>query len=220
MLKKILKYQTRYNYCKICFKKIKYSFFNILNPYRNICNHCLNELNPRFQKIQIGSIKGIGIYPYQGLIKELLFQFKGCYDFELKDIFLEPYRLLLSLRYKNWIFVPVPSHQSADQKRGFNHVKEIIKSIGFNYYDCLIKTDNMKQSSLSYYQRKETYCYFNLKHKKNLNNKNVIIIDDVITTGETMKTCINLIKKLKPKKIKFLTISYSSRFESKFDERK
>ena len=49
---------------------------------------------------------------------------------------------------------------------------------------------------------------------------NILIIDDVLTTGETMRSCINLMRKLNPKRISFLVISYSNRFMSKFDVRK
>ena len=220
MPKEVLKEQIHINFCKVCFQKIEKGFIDIFNPYRNICHSCFNKLNPRLKTIKIDDIKGVGLYPYEGLIKELIFQYKGCYDIELKHVFLEVYKFLIKLKYKNYIFVPIPSYIDADQKRGFNHIKEIIKSLDIDYYDCLEKIKDIKQSSLNYFQRRGKTDNFKLKKEDKLKGKNILIIDDVLTTGETMRSCINLMRKLNPKRISFLVISYSNRFMSKFDVRK
>ena len=219
-LKEVLKDQTHINFCKVCFQKIESSFIDLFNPRRTLCNSCFNKLNPRLKTIMLDDIKGMGIYPYEDVIKELIYQYKGCYDIELKYVFLEPYKFLLKLKYKKYIVIPIPSYVDADKKRGFNHVKEIIKSLDLESYDCLEKIEDIKQSSLNYFQRKEKVNNFKLKEDSCLKGKNVLIVDDVLTTGETMKACIKLLKKLKPNKISFLVISYSNRFMSKFDERK
>ena len=41
--------------------------------------------------------------------------------------------------------------------------------------------------------------------------KKVLLVDDVLTTGSTMKACINLLKNNQVKKLNFLAMSYTCR---------
>ena len=127
----------------------------------------------------------------------------------LKSLCLHNFRFL----YQDYIFVPAPSYITADEERGFNHVVEIIKSLDVKYLDCLIKTKNVKQSSLGFNKRKEIKKYIEIKEdlKDKLMGKNVVVIDDVLTTRSTISRCMYLIKQCKVKKISFLVISYTSR---------
>ena len=73
--------------------------------------------------------------------------------------------------------------------------------------DILEKTANVKQADLSKEQRKDIKSYMKVKQNVNLFNKKVLIVDDVYTTGSTIDAAINLIKGLRPKKIKVLVMS-------------
>jgi len=49
----------------------------------------------------------------------------------------------------------------------------------------------------------------NKKASQMLKNKNVLIVDDVVYSGRTMRRCINSVKKVKPEKIFFIAIARS-----------
>lgn len=213
--------KTPLNKCLVCFKTISnYSIRNIFEGKIVVCNECLNEMNPKIIKLELEETKGYALYPYNSKLQAMIYQYKGCYDIALADIFLNHYSLFLKVLFNNYIFVPVPSFQDDDIKRGFNHIEEILKKLNVEYVKCLEKTKDVKQASNDANKRKQIKKYLILNEKSSLlKNKKVVVFDDVLTTGSTMKACINLLKTCKLKKLKFLVISYTSRDLSNFDVR-
>ena len=90
------------DYCKVCFKELNSLSINRIFNKMSICQNCYNELNVIFQKQMIDEIEVISIYEYNDQMKNLLYQFKGCFDIELKSIFLERHLLELRSKYKNY----------------------------------------------------------------------------------------------------------------------
>lgn len=193
-------------YCLICFNENRNFFVS------NICSNCLKEMNPSFTRLSINDVKGIGIYPYNEFIRNLLYKFKGCYDYELRNVFINQYKVLFNVLFHNYVIVYVPSFVEKDRKRGFNHIKAVFDCLSLEKVNCFIKIKDVKQSLLNKEERKKIKKYILLNdNKEKLLNRNVLIVDDVLTTGETMKACINLLKGVKVKKIKFVVLSYNCR---------
>lgn len=194
-------------YCKVCFKKI--SNISIHNIIHNnlICKECLKLMDPKFYYFKIDGIKSIAIYEYNQKIKELLYQFKGCMDYELKDVFLYYYSNFFKMIFHNFYIICAPSYKEHDIKRGFNHVKEIFSSLNLEYIECLKKTKDVKQANLSLEKRNEIYKYIEIDESINLEGKNILLVDDVYTSGSTIKACLNLIKRKNPSKIRIFLMS-------------
>lgn len=194
--------------CLICFKKVNITdlcrFFNGKIP---ICQACQTEMEPKFIKFRVDNHKATFLYDYNPFIRKLIYQYKGCYDYELHQVFLDRYAKEIKLRYFDRVIIPIPSYQNEDEQRGFNHVIETFKSIGLNMLNILEKTEKHKQALSSFKQRKEVYKYLELKSYPDLSKKKVLIVDDVYTTGSTMKSAIHLIEKLNPKKIDVLVVA-------------
>lgn len=154
----------------------------------------------------IDETSGYYIYDYDEEVQKNLYQFKGCFDYELAGVFLDYFRVYLFIKYFGYVLVPAPSAIDADKERGFNHVVEIFKTLHLKMNCCIHKTSNTKQSDLNAEERK--------KIKDNLviddvsfYKKKVLIVDDVYTTGSTVKAMIDLVKSKNPKKIKVLVMS-------------
>lgn len=191
--------------CLICFKKVNITdFCRLFNGKIPICQACQTEMEPKFIKFRVDNHKATSLYEYNPFIRKLIYQYKGCYDYELHQVFLDRYAKEIKLRYFDRVIIPIPSYQNEDEQRGFNHVVETFKSIGLNMLNILEKTEKHKQAISSFKQRKEVYKYLELKSYPDLNEKKVLIVDDVYTTGSTMKSAIHLIEKLNPKKIDVL----------------
>mgnify|MGYP001580304815 CR=1 FL=1 len=113
--------------------------------------------------------------------------------------------LLESGRFKDVDFVlPVPLHSKQFKKRGYNQLslfgKEIAKNLKCPFQEKILirtasaktqtkrrKTDRFRNTSLS----------FELTDCSLLENKHVLLIDDVITTGATLEACSSALLKTK-----------------------
>ena len=193
--------------CKICFNKIEETTMHgLLSKNPTICHKCFLSLKPELLHFKFEGISCLALYYYNEKIQELLYQFKGCKDYELKTIFLEYYQSYLNNKFKKYIMIPAPSFKDSDEERGFNHVEEMFGILDLKMYKCIHKIKKVKQADLSSEERKKISDAFEIDNI-DFTNKKILIVDDVFTTGSTVKTMISLIKQKNPKKIKVLLMS-------------
>ena len=69
--------------CKVCFEEIKDKSFHHFFNNTTICCKCLAKFRPKFKEFMFEGVKVLSIYEYKESIKEKLFLFKGCFDYEL-----------------------------------------------------------------------------------------------------------------------------------------
>ena len=193
--------------CKICFKEYHRNSLRTLVHNDHICNGCYKKLNPVFIKHNVDGVKALSIYYYDEDIKTFLYQLKGCYDIEISSIFLANFSFLLRIRYFNYVVVPIPSYHIEDVLREFNHVEEIFRCLKLPMLKIVYKTEKYKQSDQKAKDRHLILNYLKVSDLESVHNKRVLIVDDVITTGSTLKATINLIKEGRPKKIRILTMA-------------
>ena len=196
--------------CKACFNDIFYDNFHALfNSKINVCSNCIFESNPSFEKFKINGIKALSIFEYSDYIKSKIYQYKKCEDLELNDLFIMPYILELKTIFDGFSIIPIPSFVEDDEKRGYNNVIEIFKKLDLEILNCLKKTENIKQKELDYSKRQEIGKYMTIDDV-DLTRKKILLVDDVITTGASMKAAINLIKQKHPKELKILCIAHTN----------
>lgn len=197
--------------CKICLKPIhNWNLFSFLHKSYSLCPECQNKLIPLFYKFCIYQIPCLAIYKYDENIKTLLYQLKACYDIELASIFFERFTKELHFKYRDFYLVPAPSFREDNLKREFNHVEEIFKPLKLPFLSIIEKSAPYKQSDRNKIERKEISQYLKLNTNTSLYGKKILIVDDVFTTGSTIKAIIKLIKELKPQKIEVLVMSKTS----------
>lgn len=110
--------------------------------------------------------------------------------------------------------IPVPISKKRLKERGYNQslliAKEICKRTNLKIMNnCLIKTKNIiEQSKLNKEERLQNISgVYNLKNKQLLNNKKILLIDDIYTTGSTANECSKTLKNGKPDKIGVLVLA-------------
>ncbi len=114
---------------------------------------------------------------------------------------------------ESWIIVPVPLHKRRQNWRGFNQaalIAQILaKNIGLKYEDCLIRTKHTKpQMSLKSDDRKQNIRNaFSMNPKASIKEKSILLIDDVWTTGSTIKECSTVLKRNGAKLVWGITIA-------------
>ena len=98
------------------------------------------------------------------------------------------------------LILPVPIHTSKLKKRGFNQVEKIFKpwmdKHHFHYCDILERTKQTKsQYQLLRHERQENLANaFTLKDYVDVKNRKCLLIDDIFTTGSTLKNCAMVLK--------------------------
>lgn len=112
--------------------------------------------------------------------------------------------------------VCIPLHKSKERTRGYNQLDgfciELSKQLNIPYYkDYLIKTAKTNtQTRKNIFQRAKNKSEFIVNPKYNdLQNKNILLIDDVMTTGSTLQNAGNCIIKNSTNKISILTMAYT-----------
>ena len=214
----MMKFENQYakslmqtNHCVKCFKKIETNSLRfLLGNYQILCKNCLNERKPKFEKSKIYGYELCSIYEYDDIFRSTLFQIKGCGDIALAGSILNPYEKEISLWFKGYVLVPAPSYIDDDEARGFNHVEEIFRSLNLEIQKIFVKKKRIKQSDLSSKERSKVINNLEVKNSYSIYNKKLLIVDDVMTTGSTVKAMITLLEAYKPKKIKVLVCARTS----------
>ena len=95
------------------------------------------------------------------------------------------------------MLIPVPLHPKKERKRGYNQAEWIAKGIEQVYpypiRKCVIyrKIDTVTQTRKTVYERNlNVEEIFSLNNVDSLEDKHILLIDDVITTGATLRACI------------------------------
>ncbi|MBQ4403788.1 MAG: ComF family protein [Selenomonadaceae bacterium] len=114
--------------------------------------------------------------------------------------------------------VPVPLHQERLNERGFNQTEKIfgewLAKKNLPLRNFLIRTQaTPKLYKLGKAEREKVLSgAFAAKEKIDLRGKNILIVDDIFTTGTTCKECAKVLKSLGAAKISVLA------FAADFDE--
>ena len=150
---------------------------------------------------------GLAIYEYDDNIKSILYQFKGCYDIELAPVFLNRFKQELHLMYRRYTLVAAPSYELDNQKREFRHIEEMFKIINLPIIYAIEKITPFKQAEHTKKERGQIIKHLKLVNPKEITGRKVLIVDDVLTTGSTIRAMIELVKTARPKCIKVLVMT-------------
>lgn len=165
-----------------------------------------DSLRSAIQKLKYKWVKQIGLELIEILIN---------YWINYQPILLEQIK---KDRGMGWVITCVPLHKSRQNFRGFNQsellAKLLAQKLGLEYQDLLIRRKKTKtQVGLESWQRKQ-----NIKGAFLLNsqpkadhplddNSQIILVDDVWTTGSTLKECCYILKRNGAKKVWVLTLA-------------
>ena len=188
--------------CYICAKclktKYKINFLSICH----ICGNTTFKGSVHKECRDYSNVDNLFFFcEYNNSAKSLIESIKYQGNFAIVDtlvLHMANYLRVIYPNYKEFVFTYVPSHWVKQNVRGFNQSKLITeklgKILGVEVVGYLKKTNaSSKQAGSSKEQRNR-----NLKGKfaleKTIISKNVMIIDDVHTTGATLNECAAILK--------------------------
>lgn len=151
-----------------------------------------------------------------GVHDQSLMSIMHAYKYGGKVRLAEPLSKLLTAVYeRHWrpaavdLVLPIPLHPARFRKRGFNQAYLLVRSWGgVVRRDILERTrQTPPQTGLGRKERlKNVKGAFAVKSAAAVRDKHVLLVDDVYTTGATVKECARILKKSGAAQVDILTI--------------
>lgn len=177
-----------------------------------ICEYCLAKV----EKGRVGR-EAVSVFKYQGVIRKAITALKYKYSLEIAKELAEACtkELLLGRFPSNPVLVPIPVHWKRENVRGFNQSLEVGKLIARNMKwkfepDLLTKKKpTTPQVGLRGQARRiNLFGTFTVSPKVfRFSHCNIIVFDDVYTTGSTLKEAMMTLKRAGVNKVWGLTVA-------------
>ena len=210
--------------CRICRE-------NLLQNEKIICLKCQYDLPKAdiedvtdnivsklfWGRVNITNAYSLFLYQKGGKFQSLIHQLKYRGD---KEIGFELGRIL-GIKLKNYrkfddidVIIPVPLHKKKLRKRGYNQSDCIAEGL-HSVIGKPVDNDNLirviatnTQTNKTRFERfKNVSNIFDLKNPEILKNKHILLIDDIVTTGSTLESCILTLQKINNVEISISTLA-------------
>ena len=177
----------------------------------NICADCAEKVKiGLYEKYAAGGYKCKSPFMYTGIYKKALLNFKFHSRPAAAQSLALPLAECIKSGYGDIRFdcaACVPMHKNQLRKRGYNQsellAKEVSGLLNLQYQKLLIKTkDNQPQHTLGQTQRRNNVKgVYKAVNTECIQDKTVLLIDDVLTTGYTLGECCKVLRKAGAKQI-------------------
>ncbi|NNU85001.1 ComF family protein [Geobacillus sp. BMUD] len=133
-------------------------------------------------------VKNRSVYIYNDWMKEVvaLWKFRG--DYAIVAAFHRPFSQAFRRHFgRDWHIVPIPLSPERLHERGFNQAEALARLLPSPFFPWLARKHSEKQSKKSRRERLETDNPFFLSGHAPINGKRIVLIDDIYTTGITVR---------------------------------
>lgn len=211
-----LEYDVDYAICESCLNDLPWNDGKVclrcgekIKSLANYCMSCKNNKNRTFTQAKAPFL-------YDGKIKMLIHNLK--YNHKKYIGRNLSYFLLEELKKSKWnidVCVPIPISKERLKQREYNQAFELcyaidksgIKVDNENFIKCV---DTPHQTDLTKKERKTNLANsFAVVDKSAFKDKNVLVVDDVYTTGSTMETAGEVLLKAGAKNVYCLTVAHT-----------
>lgn len=186
--------------CSICGKPLE-------GTEEGLCPDCL-RYSHHFDQ-------ALSVFELSITVQELIYRYKYGREFGLSRTLA--HFMLQALKASKWeldMILPVPLHKNRLKHRGFNQAALLADYISYHskiasMYKVLVRnTDTKTQTGLNRIQRAENLKnVFTVTNPDMVKNKNILLVDDVYTTGATADSCSLALKEAGASRIYVLTVA-------------
>lgn len=154
-------------------------------------------------------------YPLKDVILDYKFNGELGYSNLLQSLLIKAYEFHIAPHCPEMI-LPVPSHSKRLQERGFNQCVEISRALA-SYLSVPIQSKailrikpTLVQSGLTPKQRRRNISGSIKAESQIVKNKNVLLVDDIYTTGATLNACCSSLLRSGVNRIDVLVLARAS----------
>ncbi len=199
------------NLCSLCGRALDFEFeLESIDTY--ICGDCRKD-RPEFDQFRSG-------FYYRKSARKIMHALK----FESKSSLAKPLAKMAKPVFADWpplyetdMVIPVPLSLKKMWRRGYNPAYLLAKELFSDFKMPIMEgalrrvRDTAPQYSLKPAERKKNVRKaFELKDKALVRNKNILLFDDIYTTGATVSECVKAIRKGNPALLYVATLTRSS----------
>ena len=170
----------------------------------------VNIQNRKYEKL-------LYIFKYESLIRKLVLGYKFSNKAYISNFFsniIVNNKKIFCLLKQYDMIIPVPMHKKKMQNRGYNQTElvsqKIAKNLGIqNRPDILQKVVNTTTQSRLGGKARQTniqHAFF-IKNDIEVEDKKIILLDDIYTTGATSEECSRILKDAGAKEILILVLA-------------
>lgn len=177
-------------------------------PGKEYCYNCWSGKTHWFDA-------GLAPLPYTGEMRKAMqsFKYRGRTKWAQPFAELMEEALVLDSRFSALdLIVPVPLHVNRRRERGYNQSELLAKKLGQGLalpvaIDVLLRIrDTPSQTGLKKQGRQKNLAgAFQVTNPHLIKSKNILLVDDIYTTGTTVETCACILKKGGAKKVLVVT---------------
>jgi ComF family protein len=157
------------------------------------------------------------VFPYEGIIRKVILSYKfrdKAYLYKtFTNFLLKNSKFVENIKCYD-IIIAVPVSKERKKERGYNQsaliAKDIAKATNIRVVtNVLYKEKNIAPQSTLNKEERGTNIKgaFKLYNANIIKNKNIILVDDIYTTGSTVNECSKLLKEAGATKIGILTLA-------------
>lgn len=192
--------------CKTCYEELPL----VTEPYCMKCGKSLEQEEREYcfdcQKREFSYEYGFGLWMYDKKMQKSMAAFKYRHKRENCDFYVQE----LVKEYESRIhrmqvdaIVPVPMYRNKMRMRGYNQAELLARGLGEALGievepNLLLRTKNtIPQKKLNVQDRMKNLAYaftINNEIKNHYRNKNILLIDDIYTTGSTIEVCSKMLR--------------------------
>lgn len=182
--------------CRICSR-------NLAELQDSLCYDCI-----RWERDSMWSgclSSNHSLFIYNDFIKEIIAKYKFRGDYAIAGAFA-PYLMQQLAKMDFDYLIPIPLSDERLRERGFNQAKGLGEMAGYSCEEYLKRTHSEKQSKKTRDERINLAQVFQVLSDKEILGKHILLIDDIYTTGSTLRQAARVLRLEGANDVKSITL--------------